>query len=534
MDQKKRKEMLKANYYTEPSELDKVVFEKLVAANHYLRQVKAVIDFEQLRELIKDCYSASMGRGAEDPVMMMKLSYLQFHYNLSDREVIAEAGVNVAFRYFLDLSLDSQLPVPSLISQFRTRLGETRFQKLFEAIVGQARAQGLIKDRLRLKDATHVVANVAIPFTIQLVASARARLLTSAQKYAPADVAQHLEKAASIRSATVDLKDAERLLHRVEHLQQIVAWAQTLQAKLVERDQEFDEALALASKILNDRAAKAQDKVRSVVDPDVRQGKHGNYYDGYMLDLLLDAESELITAIDVLPANADEAANAEKLIAAEEKAYGNDIAELSMDSIGFNGEVLHALANLQGLAIEVYVPPFENPTKGDYFKPGDFRLDESGEKLICPAGQYSSSSHTGSKGHGRVFCYRRKQCVNCRLLSKCMPSLPSNSGRQVEKNYYEADYQVARQRANTERYREVKKLHPRIERKFADIVQNHSGRRARYRGIKKIKIQFLITAMTVNIKRMVKLLATISGQPSLLLFNLLRWPSFFSLQEVTF
>src|SRR5262249_13192048 len=113
--------MLKTKYYTEPNEIDKIVFEKLITANHYIRQVKEEIDFEQLREVVKDCYSPNMGRGAEDPVMMMKLAFLQFHYNLSDREVISEARVNVAFRYFLDLSLDSQLPVPSLISQFRTR-----------------------------------------------------------------------------------------------------------------------------------------------------------------------------------------------------------------------------------------------------------------------------------------------------------------------------------------------------------------------------------------------------------------------------
>lgn len=54
---------------------------------------------------------------------MFKLEFLQHHYTLSDREVIAEAQVNVAFRYFLDLSVTSPLPVPSLLSQFRTRLG---------------------------------------------------------------------------------------------------------------------------------------------------------------------------------------------------------------------------------------------------------------------------------------------------------------------------------------------------------------------------------------------------------------------------
>ena len=148
--------MLKTSYYTEPSELDQLMFEKLVPEDHYLRKVKALqsradcivmIDFESMRTLVADCYSADMGRGAEDPVLMIKLGFLQFHYGLSDREVLAEAQVNVAYRYFLDLSLESRLPSIGLMSQFRTRLGSERYQILFDAVVGQARERGLVKDR---------------------------------------------------------------------------------------------------------------------------------------------------------------------------------------------------------------------------------------------------------------------------------------------------------------------------------------------------------------------------------------------------
>ena len=141
--------MLKESYYTEPTEIDTLVFEKLVPPDHYLRRVKQLIDFERWRDLVKDCYSPAMGRTAEDPVRMIKLAFLQFHYNLSDREVIAAAQVNVAFRYFLDLSLESRLPVPSLLTQFRTRLGAQRHQALFDQMVTQAREYGLIRDRLR-------------------------------------------------------------------------------------------------------------------------------------------------------------------------------------------------------------------------------------------------------------------------------------------------------------------------------------------------------------------------------------------------
>src|SRR3989442_558670 len=178
--------MLKKSYYTEPTEIDILVFEKLIPPDHYLRRVKQLIDFERFRDVVTDCYSPTMGRTAEDPVRMIKLGFLQFHYNLSDREVIAAAQVNVAFRDFLDLSLESRLPVPSLLTQFRTRLGEQRYQALFDQLVTQAREYGLIRDRLRLKDATHIMANIAVPSTLELVAQTRQRLLAAARPYAPA------------------------------------------------------------------------------------------------------------------------------------------------------------------------------------------------------------------------------------------------------------------------------------------------------------------------------------------------------------
>src|SRR4249919_4224685 len=181
--------MLKAEYYSEPSELDMMIFEKLIPAEHYLRKLKAAIDFEPLRALVADCYATGMGAPAEDPVRVLKLSLLQFQYDLSDSQVLRQAQVNVAFRFFLDVSLESVLPVPSLLSQFRTRRGEERFERVFNEILRQARAQGLVKDRVRLKDATHLIANIAIPSTLRLVAQAREQVLSAAAGFAAAEVA---------------------------------------------------------------------------------------------------------------------------------------------------------------------------------------------------------------------------------------------------------------------------------------------------------------------------------------------------------
>lgn len=61
------------------------------------------------------------------------------------------------------------------------------------------------------------------------------------------------------------------------------------------------------------------------------------------MDIMMDADSELITATNVLPANGDEAADAVTLVKQEEAAHGNDIEALSIDKIGFQGPVLREL-----------------------------------------------------------------------------------------------------------------------------------------------------------------------------------------------
>lgn len=503
--------MLRADYYQEPTELDRLVFEKLVPGDHYLRRVRALVDFEFVRSEVADCYSAGMGRPAEDPVVMFKLVYLQMHYGLSDREVVRQAQVNVAYRYFLDLSLESQLPVYSLLSQFRSRLGVERFQRLFDQIVGQAREQGLVKDRLRLKDATHVIANMAVPSTLQLVAQVRNRLLVAAQPYAEARVAAEWQEVDRVRLATSDLPDGQRLLQRVEHLRRIVAWADQLSAQLgpPESDRDtvrlrFEAALALAHRLLADQDD-PRDRLRSAVDPDARRGWHGQYFDGYLLDISMDADSELITALEVLPGNGDEAQDAPHLISSEEEAHGNDISALSMDGIGWNGRMLRTLSDAQGPGLAVYVPPQVRPSDGDLFTPHDFTLAASGSQLTCPGGQQTTSRRRNAKDSAWVFSFARHQCQGCALLPRCVKALPQHKGRTVTKNDYQAEYDGAWARSYTPEYTQIRQQHPRVEGKLADLVRYHGGRRARYRGRWQVKIQYLLTAIAVNIKRMVRL-----------------------------
>jgi IS5 family transposase len=80
------------------------------------------------------------------------------------------------------------------------------------------------------------------------------------------------------------------------------------------------------------------------------------------------------------------------------------------------------------------------------------------------------------------------------------------SGRQVNKNDYQAQYDTARQRATTDDYQQIRQAHPAIERKLNELVRWHDGRRVRYRGRLRVQVQYLILVVVVNCKRIVRLL----------------------------
>lgn len=511
--------MLKETYYTAPTELDELIFAKLVPADHYLRQVKAVVDFTSVRRLVAKCYSPDQGRGAEDPVLLFKLCFLQFHYHLSDRDVLKAAQVNVAYRFLLDLSLESKLLTHGLLSQFRARLGVERFEAIFADLVRQAREHGLIKDRLRLKDATHVLANIAIPTTLQLVAQMRQRLLQAARVFAPEEVAAHEQAAEAVRAASADLKDQERLLARVTHLREIVAWVDAFAARLSEAAnagqrpgtedewQVLQTALSLAHKVLAGREPEATDKLVSLVDPEARNGRHGDYFDGYLLDVSEDADSEIICAINLLPGNGNEGADAVTLVQKEEAAQGNKIESISIDGVGFRGPTLRALEDdPEGPQVTVYTPPQDWPQEApELFSGSDFKLNEAGDELSCPQGEKTRLRYRTKEGTGWRFEFRAQQCRDCPLREKCVQ--PGNTRpRRVTKNDYEAEYQRARERAQTDAYKQVRQVHPRIERKLGEMIRWHAGRRCRYRGRLRSLAQYLLTAFVVNAKRLVRLL----------------------------
>jgi len=492
------------------SDAERQLFTQLVPEDHFLRRLVQIVDFERFRPVLAAVYCPDDGRPPLDPVFMLKLEVLALHYRLSDRELMKQAQVNVAHRLFLGLSCTSPLPHHTSMTYFRERVGAERMQEIFHVVLGQAREMGLVRNRLRLKDATHIIANIAIPSTIRLVAETRDQLLEAVRPFAPERADEETRRGDAIRQASEDLPDQERLVRRIAHLREVLAWAddvpgQEAFAAAATSQDKLRSALTLAHKVLGDRDdPKAGDKVVSVHDPDARCGKHGDFYDGYLIDVAMDADSELITGINVLPANGDEGGDAVQLLEQEEAAHGNDIAALSIDGAGYRGPVLRALTDPDGLHVEVFTPPSERLSL-TVFGPEQFTLSADGKTLTCPAGQTTTQHERNTNDTGEKFRFSKKQCGGCVLRDQCL-SDPTTKSRSVIKNDYEAEYKAAQAKAQTPEYAKVRKEHPAIERKLSEMVRRHDIRHARYRGLPKVLRQGWLTALVVNLKRLVRLL----------------------------
>ena len=491
------------------SEFDRRVYSLVIPPDYYLVKVLRAVPWDDFHDMLAPYYCKDMGRPAELPVLMLKLEYLRYHHNLSDREVISRCGTDMAFRYFLQIPVRWKLPDPSSLCIFRGRLGVKGFRRVFDQVVHVAREHGVVKDRLRIKDATHVIANIATPTALALVAQTRDKLLEAAKVFAPDLVAGEQVSLMMLRENTKGLPPAERLAARVAHLREVLFWADKVTPPANPKNnrawQTFLSQRDLAHKILEEREhPDAGDRTISTTDTDARCGRHGHWYEGYMVDIMMDADSELITGINVLPASGDEAADTVQLIRHEEAVHGNDVEAVSIDGVGFNGPLLRELEDPDGLNINTYVP-VPKESESELFSPQDFEEDTEGKVVTCPAGQMSNERYHDRQKQTTTYRFAAEDCRACPLLTHCMKKVPKKHGRTVRKTDYKAEHDRARHKVTTSQYAAVRREHPAVERKLSEMMNRHGGRRARYRGRWKVLMQELMVATATNLKRLVRL-----------------------------
>ncbi len=179
----------------EQTALEMVTLDQLVPKDHLLRKIDAVIDFSFIHDRVAGLYCADNGRPPLDPTLMFKALFIGYLFGVrSERQLVREIEVNVAYRWFLRLKLSDAVFDASTLSQNRRRrFNDTSVaQDIFDHIVEQAIRHGLVDGTVLYTDSTHLKANANKgKYDLEMIARSRADYWADLDRAIDAERALH-------------------------------------------------------------------------------------------------------------------------------------------------------------------------------------------------------------------------------------------------------------------------------------------------------------------------------------------------------
>jgi len=476
------------------------LFEQMIPADHPLREVDAILDLQFVNKELAHLYCPEQGRPAIDPETMVRLELLQYLYDLSDRELMANLQVNLAFRWFARLSAIDDLPDDTTVCVFRKRLGPERHKRLFDQVLEQARQAGWVKERRHLIDATHVRADIADRRPAEALAQANAILRRDISRLAPGR--RLPEPVSATRRFAPKRDNIENVARETQELlddgKEALREYDQPHSPLVERlAGEMEMARAVLNGVLHPDET---DRTISMVDLDARFGakSSSHLFTGYKTALMMDADSQLLTAVDVVPGGQNDSEHMLTLVD-DELSRGLHPAEIVADTGYASGP---NRAGLAGRGILPTIPVRKKNHPSGLFPQELFSFEPATMSVRCPANKETRFHSPDRHGTGEYFTFPKRVCTACILRPQCTGP---TSRRRIWIGIYYKEEQAARVRMKGLEWREALSERYRIEPKCAELKRFHGLHRARYRGLPRVRIQAYLTALVVNLKRMAKL-----------------------------
>jgi len=105
--------------------------EDQVPESHLLRQIDKHISFAFVREKLKESYSDT-GRPSIDPELLLCILLIGYLYGItSERKLVEELRMHLAWRWFTGLGFDQEIPHHSTFS--KNRHGRFQESKVFKS-----------------------------------------------------------------------------------------------------------------------------------------------------------------------------------------------------------------------------------------------------------------------------------------------------------------------------------------------------------------------------------------------------------------
>ncbi|MDT2297934.1 transposase [Enterococcus faecium] len=129
--------------------------------NYLVHKIDKSLLFDFIYPIVESTYS-TIGRPSIDPVILIKLVIIQYLFGICSMcQTIKEAETNLAYRWFLGLSLIDKVPHFSTFGKnYVRRFRETDlFEQIFIMIFEQAVDARFIHEEILYVDSTHIKAN---------------------------------------------------------------------------------------------------------------------------------------------------------------------------------------------------------------------------------------------------------------------------------------------------------------------------------------------------------------------------------------
>ena len=234
------------------------IYEKLVSRDHLLYKINELVDFTFVNEECRNLYSESMGRPVTNtPEIMLRSAVVQQLYNYSDREMEYEARYNIMVKWFIGLNLDDSSYDHSALGRFRDLLGDEKWKEVFFSLLTQIENAGFVKGK-EYVDATHVIANIAIPGTIDLLRQGIKDAMKAIQEI-DSDLYEELggEKTANDDKKVYKLSPEEKESKLVE----LVKKAREINQKSVSIEGKVSEKTKQLKRILNENIEENENEI---------------------------------------------------------------------------------------------------------------------------------------------------------------------------------------------------------------------------------------------------------------------------------
>jgi len=435
------------------SQMEFICIEDLVPSDHLLRKVERHIKFSFIYEKTRDLYS-DIGRPCLDVVVLFKMMLIGYLFGIrSERRLEQEIRMNIGYRWFLGLGLTDPVPDHSTISQNRRRRfkGSNIFQEIFDEIVRQAMASGLVGGDQLFTDSTHLKAS----------ANRNRREVVEVEQL-PRDYLDDLEKAVNEEREHHDKKPLKR-----------------------------------------NKSGKSQKREikKSLTDPEsgymCRDHKGEGFY--YLNHVTTDGRFNIVTDVHVTPGNVHDSVPYLKRLDHQIEKFGFDVEGVSLDA-GYNTASI--CKGLNDREIFGVIPHVRTRRKGLKIQKRHFKYDKEEDVYICPEGhklRYRTTNRAGSN----EYVSDPQICRKCRMLSECTES--RNQTRVITRHVWQKYREQIRENILTPLGKYLRqKRRETVERSFADAKELHGLRYARYRGLKNVTEQCLMTAIAMNIKKMAR------------------------------